>query len=65
MQREWADRLQAPRVVANTAEHHVYRDEPRLTATVVRAVVEATREGQSVSLAEPQIAGVGGRLAPR
>lgn len=65
MQGEWADRLQAPRVVAHTAEHHVYRDEPQLTATVVRAVVEAARAGRRVILDEDQLAAVGGRSARR
>lgn len=59
-QREWVDRLSARHVVADSSGHHVAREEPRLVAAVVEAVVEAARAGRDVHLDPPEIAAVAG-----
>ena len=62
MQVEWVERLHAVHLIAHTAGHHIYEEEPELTATVVRAVVEAVRQGCPVALDADGIGAVGARL---
>ena len=64
MQSEWAARLHAVHLIAATAGHHIYREEPQLTAAVVRAVVDGARAGQPVAIDQTRIAAVGAKLAP-
>lgn len=61
-QREWVQRWSAQQVVADTAGHHVCREEPRLVATVVSAMVAAAREARDVHLDPGLLATVGGAL---
>lgn len=61
-QREWVRRWSARQVVADTAGHHVYREEPRLVASVVEAMIVAARVGGSVCLDPATIAQAGGQI---
>lgn len=63
MQREWAQRLAAPQVVAAHAGHHVYREQPELVAAVVQEIVDAARAGRPVAFTATRLGAVGGRLA--
>lgn len=63
-QREWACRLHALHVVADTAGHFVHRDQPDLVAHVVRAVLAAARAGAPVQLDPQQVAAAAGRIEP-
>ncbi len=62
-QRQWAERLSAVQVIADTAGHLVHREQPELAAHVVLAVVAAVREGRDVRLDARSVAAVGGRIA--
>lgn len=62
-QRDWVQRLGATQVVADTAGHHVYREEPRLVAAVVEAVVAAVRDDEDVALDGSVLGPVAGYLA--
>lgn len=63
-QREWADRLSARLVVADTGGHLVHRDQPDLVAHVTAAIVRAARLGEGVDLEPHHLAAAGGRLEP-
>ena len=64
-QRDWAHRLNARHVVADTAGHLVHRDQPDLVATVVTAVIEAARARKALHLDPTVITSSGGRVVPR
>lgn len=61
-QQEWAERLSAVQVVADTGGHLVHLEQPELAAHVVRAVVEAARENREVHLDPASVAEAGGKI---
>jgi len=63
MQREWAQRLHAVHLIADTAGHHIYLEEPQLTAAVVGAVVDAARQNRPVDLDDATLGEVGASRA--
>ena len=62
-QREWASRLSAVHVIADTAGHFVHRDQPDLIAHVTAAVVRAARVDEDVRLEADEVVAVGGRIS--
>ncbi|WP_222596471.1 hypothetical protein, partial [Pseudonocardia sulfidoxydans] len=49
-QREWARRLDAVHIAADTAGHLIHVQEPDLVAYAVRAVIDAARAGRRLHL---------------
>lgn len=61
-QHEWARRMRAVHVIADTAGHFVHEDQPELVAAIVEAVIAAWRRGEPLHLERKGIAAIGGRL---
>ena len=64
-QREWARRLRAVHVIADSGGHHVHFDQPQLVALIVESVAQAARRGEPLDLRPDDIAAAGGRLVAR
>lgn len=60
-QREWARRLAAVHVAADTAGHHVQVDQPALVAYVMRAVLIAARADADLLIDPAELGAAGGR----
>jgi Alpha/beta hydrolase family len=63
-QRQLARQLSAPLIVAADAGHQIPREEPRLVAHVVDAIVQAVRTGERWTPDPPTLAACGGALDP-
>ncbi|WP_181782101.1 alpha/beta fold hydrolase [Pseudonocardia pini] len=63
-QRDWADRLDAVHIAADTAGHLISRDQPELVAAAVRAIHRAVTSGAR-QLDTTSITDAGGALLPR
>ena len=63
-QNEWARELDAAHIVADRADHLVYRDQPALVAFAVTAMVQAARDGRPVQLDPQAVRTAGGSLVP-
>lgn len=61
-QTEWARRLHALHIAADTGGHHVHIDQPELVAAVVHAVISAARGNTDLTLTAQEVADVGGHL---
>lgn len=60
-QREWARRLAAVHIAADTAGHHVQVDQPALVAYVVRAVLAAARDDTELHIDPTELRAAGGQ----
>lgn len=61
-QREWARRLNAVHIAADTADHHVQIDEPGLVALAVRAVVAADNAERTVEISGDEVRAAAGQI---
>ena len=59
---EWAERLHAVHIAANTAGHHVQIDQPELVAFAVRRVIASARADTGLTLDAADVATAGGTL---
>jgi hypothetical protein len=61
---EWAQRLHALHIAADTGGHHVQIDQPVLVAFAVRQVIAAAKAGTDLAVDPADVATVGGTLLP-
>jgi pimeloyl-ACP methyl ester carboxylesterase len=61
-QAEWARRMQAVHVIADTAGHFVQQDQPELVAAMIDAVSAAWRRDEPLNLDREDVAAAGGHL---
>lgn len=59
---EWAERLHAVHIAANTAGHHIQIDQPELVAFAVRRVIAASRADTGLTFDAGEVATAGGML---
>lgn len=61
-QQEWAQRIGAPLVIADTAGHFVHADQPELVVAMIDAVIGAWRRDEPLTLDREHVVTAGGYL---